>query len=317
MPNITIKTSQLSSTRKIFVLFLLLITILILSYLIINDTKFGSSIHFSGSLLASPSLLLQINPDQCRLSLQESDGWFCELDLDWKRRKNLHHIQDKRNRISNVRPLFFQNNWEPTIQCEFERRLGPTGDGGKWVCDVHRFEQMDNKTLLIYSFGSSGDFRFERGIKEQLPTVEIHTFDSGLYICPENLCTFHQVRLGNGKTNASKSLQMVMNELGHRKRQIHILKVDIEGSEFELFEELFNSSLKQRTDVLYIRQILFEIHLGADRSAVPCQRAHQLFELFRLNNYAIFHKEANLYDAQNVFEYALLRLNSAFFNSSI
>ena len=33
---------------------------------------------------------------------------------------------------------------------------------------------------------------------------------------------------------------MIINELGHQKREIHILKVDIEGSEFDLFEELFN-----------------------------------------------------------------------------
>src|SRR5256885_10613520 len=108
---------------------------------------------------------------------------------------------------------------------------------------------MDNRNLLVYSFGSYGDFSFEQAIKEELPTAEIYTFDVGIYRCPHNICTFHQARLGNGKTGGSKTLQMIMNELGHQKRQIHILKADIEGSEFELFEELFNSSTKKEIDI--------------------------------------------------------------------
>jgi hypothetical protein len=248
--------------------------------------------------------------------MQESDNWFCESDLNWKLRKNNHHIQNKRNRISNSRFLFFQNNWEPTIQCEFERRLGNIGDGGKWVCDIHRFQQINNTTKLVYSFGSNGDFSFERAIKAELPKAEIHTFDMGLYKCPENVCIFHQARLGDGKSDNSTSLQMIMKELGHEKREIHILKVDIDGSEFKLFDALFKTSLKNQTDIPYIRQILFEIHL-IGKGEEPSQRTHQLFELFRSNNYAIFHKEVNLYDPSNVFEYALLRLNPLFFISPL
>ncbi|CAF4907079.1 unnamed protein product, partial [Rotaria sp. Silwood1] len=195
--------------------------------------------------------------------------------------------------------------------------VGNIGDGGKWVCDIHRFGPMNTTNLLVYSLGSNGDFSFERAIKELFRNAEIHTFDMGLFKCPENVCTFHQVRLGSGKNDSSKSLQMVMNELGHQNRQIHILKVDIEGSEFNFFEELFQSSNNNQSDLPYIRQILFEIHLGADRSEAPCRRAHKLFELFRSYNYAIFHKEANLYDAQNVFEYAMLRLNPSFFISPL
>lgn len=254
----------------------------------------------------------EINPSRCRLSMRESDGWFCELDVDWTLRKRRHHMQDKRNRVSDKRSLFFQNNWEPTIKCESERRFGDTGDGGKWICDIDRFKRINSADVLIYSFGSNGDFSFEQAIRKQLPKSEIHTFDMGLYKPPQNLCTYHQVRLGNGKDNSSKSVQMIMNELGHHKREVGILKVDIEGAEFDLFEELFNSSFGNQTQVPYIRQILFEIHLQGD-SEEPCRRTHKLFELFRSNNYAIFHKEANLNDPQDVFEYALLRLNSLFF----
>lgn len=271
------------------------------------------SLTFSLPILTSSS----VNSIQCRLSLQESDNWFCESDIDWKRRKEVHHLQDKRNRHSNDRPLFFQNNWEPTIQCEFERRLGNSGDGGKWICDIHRFDQLNSTNLLIYSFGSSGDFSFERAVKQRLPQADIHTFDMGVYLCPENICTFHQARLGSGKDGTSKSLRMIINELNHRNREIGILKVDIEGGEYDLFEDLFDSSLKVQQGMPLIRQILFEIHLGTIAKETFSERTHRLFELFRSNSFAIYHKEVNLYDAQNVFEYGLLRLNPAFFNSPI
>ncbi|CAF0899827.1 unnamed protein product [Rotaria sp. Silwood1] len=316
MSTVTTKRLDLLFTSKTLIIFSLVISIFGLYYFVIKSKTSSSTINFLVSSLPSLSSR-ELNSNPCQLSMKESDDWFCELDSDWKRRKMLHHIQNKRNRISDMRPLFFQNNWEPTIQCEFERRVGNIGDGGKWVCDIHRFGPMNTTNLLVYSLGSNGDFSFERAIKELFRNAEIHTFDMGLFKCPENVCTFHQVRLGSGKNDSSKSLQMVMNELGHQNRQIHILKVDIEGSEFNFFEELFQSSNNNQSDLPYIRQILFEIHLGADRSEAPCRRAHKLFELFRSYNYAIFHKEANLYDAQNVFEYAMLRLNPSFFISPL
>ncbi|CAF0899289.1 unnamed protein product [Rotaria sp. Silwood1] len=308
---------DVSFTRKILISFLLIIPIVSLYYFLIT-TKTSSSIFnvlVPSLARSSSSSSRQLDCNQCELSMKESDNWFCESDSDWRRRKILHHIQNKRNRMSDTRPLFFQNNWEPTIQCEFERRLGNIGDGGKWLCDIHRFGPMNTTHILVYSLGSNGDFSFESSIKELFLNAEIHTFDMGLFKCPENVCTFHQVFLGSGKNDSSKSLQMVMNELGHQNRQIHILKVDIEGGEFNFFEELFQSSNKKQSDLPYIRQILFEIHLAPGENEAPSQRTHKLFELFRSHNYAIFHKEANLYDARNVFEYAMLRLNPSFFQS--
>ncbi|CAF4216164.1 unnamed protein product, partial [Rotaria sordida] len=288
-------------TNKTLIIFSLIITLYSLYYFIIYNNTSSSTITYLISSLR-PSSSEQLNPNQCQLSMKESDNWFCELDSDWKRRKRLHHIQDKRNRFSDARPLFFQDNWEPTIQCEFERRLGKNGDGGKWVCDIHRFGPMNTTNILVYSLGSNGDFSFERAIKGLFSKAEIHTFDLGVYKCPENVCIFHQVRLGSGKNDSSKSLQIVMNDL---------------GSEFNFFEELFQFSNNNQNDLPYIRQILFEIHLGRAGTEAPSRRTHKLFELFRSNHYAIFHKEANLYSAQNVFEYALLRLNPMFFISSL
>ncbi|CAF3906637.1 unnamed protein product [Adineta steineri] len=295
--------------NKIFIIFTIVIFLLIRFYF----TTHESTPKLPESYIQSSD----IDSKQCNLSLLESDGWFCESNSDWKRRKRIHRIQHKRNRISDDRYLFFQNNWEPTIHCQFERRIGNTGDGGKWICDVYRLRQMNATDLLIYSFGSNGDFSFEKAVKDILPKAEIHTFDMQLYECPDGICTFHQARLGNGKDDHSKSLQTVMKELGHENRHIQILKVDIEGSEYDLFENLFNLSPSNQAKLPYIRQILFEIHLHSDSIDKSIERTHELFELFRANNYVIFHKEVNLDDPRNVFEFAIIRLNAAFFTSQL
>jgi hypothetical protein len=315
MARTIVKRSNFLPPNTISICFFLLIIFIILYYCLSRDRLSFGSFQFFDSLESS---LTPNSSNQCDLSLKESDGWFCELNLDWKYRKTLHHRQDKRNRVNDSRPLFFQNNWEPTIQCEFEQRLGNSGEGGKWLCDIRRFESMNYGKILIYSLGSHGDFSFERAVKQELPNAEIHTFDMNIYKCPDDICIFHQARLGDGKMKDSKSLLMVINELGHQKRNLDILKVDIEGSEFNLFEELFQSSTNNLTDIPYIRQILIEIHLGGGATnEETSRRTHRLFELFRLNNYAIFHKEVNLDDPRNVFEYALIRLNPAFLISPI
>ncbi len=262
-----------------------------------------------------PSISSQISCNQCGLSLQESDDWFCDFDREWRRRKSLHHIQDQKER-----QFFFLHNWYPTIHCDFEQRIG-VGDGGRWVCDIHKLQYTNSTPPLVYSFGSDGDFSFEKAIKQELPKSEIHTFDQSVYACPANICQFHQVYVGDGRRDRSKSLQMIMNDLNHQRRDIDILKVDIEGGEYNLFIELFaltnkgNSASQSFTaEVLpYIRQILVEIHFQSDEDEGESRRVHTLFENFRRNNYVIFHKEANIHGCQRVFEYAFIRLNPKFF----
>ena len=264
------------------------------------------------SLFPSGSLPREL----CNLSWAESDGWFCEFDEDWKRRKRNDRAQHRQNRFNEVNRLFFQNNWEPTLQCAFEQRVGIPGDGGKWVCDIHKLEG-DHQMPLIYSAGSSGNFVFEEAVKMLLPRAEIHTFDAGIYGCKPQVCTFHPVYISDGKASGSKSFKTIIDALGHKGQTIDILKIDIEGNEYLALEALFSKSSNTTTgndEIPYIRQILIEFHLqnmqGGD---IPISRVHGMFELLRANNYVIFHKEPNLNNANNVCEYGFIRMNPAFF----
>jgi hypothetical protein len=253
-----------------------------------------------------------IDSANCELSLAESENFFCENNEDWTRRKEVFHLQHNRNQFLNSTNMFFQDNYEPTFSCRFEQRLGINGDGGKWICDVYRLKQSPG--CLIYSLGSNGEFSFENETKRYLPNCEIHTFDMKEFNCTD-ICTFHKVKIGDG-INGTKTLRMIMSDLYHTGRPIDILKIDVEGSEYEFFDDLFNT-----TDVLSenIRQILVEIHLSniiktVNNVAVyDYPKIHRLFQLFHDKHFVIFHKEVNLWNPYRAFEFSLIRLNKQFF----
>lgn len=266
---------------------IILVIITFLLYKFLPNTWFSSSLFFGNT--------------NCLKSYHESDGFICESDELWNERKVLYQIQDKLNLRKLPSAPYFLKNWEPNFHCSHARRIGQMGDGGKWICDLFRLKARSK--CLVYSAGSSGDFSFEMDLKHYLPNCEIHTFDVRLYRCPKNVCVFHQLILGNGQSSGnSQNWQMIIDKLGHRGRTIDVFKIDIEGGEFSFFPTIFqasNDSLPQ--------QILVEVH----PKNVP--QTHGFFELLRNNNYVIFNKEPNIRSHATLFEYAFLKLNSAFF----
>lgn len=258
----------------------------------------------SRSTIPVSSISIAVNPSvniSCQKSFLESDGYFCEMDSDWDRRKYIYRLQDEENMQKYPDPIYFTKIWEPNFHCTYARRIGIMGDGGKWVCDVHRMHSRDN--CLIYSVGSNGEFSFEVHMKNLLPQCEIHTFDQKIYSCPNKSCIFHNVIFGDGiQPNGSKDWMTIVKSLKHQNRVIDILKIDIEGGEYAFFPLLFNAKKN-----LYPRQILIELH------PTNITLVHGFFELLRQNNYVIFSKENNLYAGPYFFEYAFLRLNPLFF----
>lgn len=101
--------------------------------------------------------------------------------------------------------------------------------------------------------GSSRDFRFEEAAHKHLPHCSIHTIDMQNGSCPENVCTFHQVELGNGQ-NGTKTLRQLMLDINHADAEIDILKIDIEYSEYLFFHILFSNN--RQFQPIFIRQIL-------------------------------------------------------------
>ncbi len=122
------------------------------------------------------------------------------------------------------------------------------------ACDIEHLKSKPS--CLVYSLGSGRDFRFEQALHKHVPHCSIHTLDMQYAMCPQNICTFHLVKLGDGQ-NRTKTLRQFMAERNHTNLEIDILKIDIEYSEYLFFHILFsNNVINRNLQPLYIRQIL-------------------------------------------------------------
>ena len=152
-----------------------------------------SNCHLSSFFddLTMNSLVSPSSPADYQLAFNESAGYFDDIrESDWNLIKA--RMDNTPNCANGCEPLepaaWYQQNWEPAISCQHERRIGSWGDGGKWVCDPHRILKKSTKSCLVYSVGSNNDFGFEEKILTDIsPDCVIHTFDPTVGDSPSNL----------------------------------------------------------------------------------------------------------------------------------
>jgi len=65
---------------------------------------------------------------------------------------------------------WYQDNVEPAATRAREERVGPAGEGGKWLCDPNRLRARGTD-CLIYSVGSFDDFSFEEAITRDVSSA--------------------------------------------------------------------------------------------------------------------------------------------------
>lgn len=125
--------------------------------------------------------------------------------------------------------------FQPYINCpggkKSMRRLGDTGDGGKWLCQ----DLLERDECVVFSLGSNGQYDFEEALLKETPCT-IYTFD----------CTYDGISLGarhkyikkcigsmekEGSDPRFITLSNAVREVGVNK--INLLKIDIEGYEFD------------------------------------------------------------------------------------
>lgn len=262
-----------------------------------------------------------------QLANVESFGFFTDIpEREWtllkERVKEIQPNFCDWCRGGNSANAWFQNHYEPEFACRFEKRVGRQGDGGKWICDPHRY--LDNKDCLVYSVGSNNDFSFEREVKKVIGKhCEIHTFDPDDYSerAKEEGAIYHQWGISNesGKDSRGKvmkTLRQTAEELGHIGRTIDIFKIDCEGCELESYETWVDSS----TIGVHLQQVLVEIHAKGKPNARMNQEIVQpgtgnFFKGMHKHGYVIFHKEPNIHywSMGNCVEFAFLKLAPSFF----
>ena len=124
-----------------------------------------------------------------RMAHLESFGFYDEPDSRWMLRKliNIHQAALEQTckddcSIPGFLPCdgtkWWQLHFEPTFSCPFERRIGPSGIHGKWVCDPHRVDEMARDSgCLVYSFRGTDRFYFEKAVRNAVSKrCEIHVF---------------------------------------------------------------------------------------------------------------------------------------------
>eukprot|EP00438_Fugacium_kawagutii_P028972 Skav210533 [mRNA] locus=scaffold3045:325808:326476:- [translate_table: standard] len=211
------------------------------------------------------------------------------------------------NHLRNGLAPFWFYNFYPSFKCEFARRLGRAGDGGKWVCDPHRLTlRASSQGCLVYSIGSNGESTFETAVHESIsPLCEIHAFDRypWRYYTTDEMPTFMNYHTQQiGKVWPSKSVAQIMTDLHHSGRTIDILKVQCERCEWETYQSWFNNASVD------IRMILAKLH--------PTNRVEAINGFFRyLQNmgYVIYSKEPNTFGCQGTCqEYAFIKFHPNF-----
>jgi len=161
----------------------------------------------------------------------------------------------------------------PAFRCPHHlERVGVIGDGGKWACGVARVAKQDK--CVIYSFGVSHESSYEAALLRRLPNCEVWGYDySVVQWGPEisddpelrNRAHFQAWALGgtdrHGENDNPKywTLDSLMKLNGHTF--IDILKIDIEGGEFDALTALVEAHVNGD---LPFGQLQVEIHTYGD-----------------------------------------------------
>jgi len=194
---------------------------------------------------------------------------------------------------------------EPMYSCEHTERFGDiVGDGAKMVCNPHHLKQQ--KSCLYYGFGVDGEVYFDEAwtawLKDEGLTCDMHAFDPVDGVTqgsmPAHLkamnVAFHPWGLNDKDGNFSIgwsqhmgfTLETIKARLGHSGRTIDILKLDIEGSEWAVFNHIFANCERARP---VAHQILVELH------SPHISKLLDLVETWDRCGYRIFSKDLNYY----------------------
>jgi len=257
------------------------------------------------------------NHKEYALAKKESLGFFNDIDKTrWQRMKdrfqstrpNEYKTRDKERYKEHAKNsgFFWMENFDPEFTCEFEKKYGILGDGGKWICDAHRIKK---KNCLVYSVGSRGEFSFEEDVRNDLG-CEVHTFDRD---DPDENWTkkakklgvdFHHTSLGSAteEVKNGKRFREIIPDLKHQGKTVDIMKIDCEKCEWDQYLEWLEDWKEMK---LTVRQLVIEVHMS------PLPQAPDFFHKMWEQGYVIFHKEPNTRYPNNI-EYALILLHPDF-----
>ena len=162
-----------------------------------------------------------------------------------------------------------------TILGKKKIRIGNDNDGGYILLN-------DFKDIKIaYSFGISNEISFDKYLADK--NIDIFMYDHTIEKLPFQNKRFHWKKIGLtdkfGKEDNKKTLYELIKENGHSNIKNMILKIDIEGEEWKIFNDISTDILTQ------FKYIIVEFHFS-DKIAenylkvfTKINISHQIFHL--------------------------------------
>ena len=213
------------------------------------------------------------------------------------------------NPLNPLEMTYLWDVFEPSVVCGDVERVGKLGDGGKYTCGLTRLSKstttdQESTKCTIYSFGIGVEVTWDEEMMKRFPFCVMHMFDPSVGEIPSSFLsnqlstphvTFHKKALSSDSTRhedflVSDHLFSIMDGLGDE--YIDILKLDIEGGEWEVFEKICHqfSLVKDRktTTIPIFGQLLIELHHSHWNQTLP------FFQCMEDMGYHIFSREINL-----------------------
>jgi hypothetical protein len=163
---------------------------------------------------------------------------------------NLYNVFTNENKISLKDQSVFEALQQEYIDLDLIYRVGSTLDGG------YVMHKIGNEKKAI-SIGVGRDVSWDLAISKL--GIMVHMFDHTIARPPTNFTNskFHKIGIRSSKTKNSKRLlefEGILQKSGCEESENLILKIDIEGAEWEILEEIDSKFLEK------FNQIIIEFH---------------------------------------------------------
>ncbi|EKM54909.1 uncharacterized protein PHACADRAFT_147193 [Phanerochaete carnosa HHB-10118-sp] len=163
----------------------------------------------------------------------------------------------------------------PAFNCPHRvDRLGALGDGGKWVCGIDAIAQQRHP-CIVYSFGINHDSSWEAALLQRAPHCEVWGYDFSVtmfgpvvqnnpVLAPKTHFFPYKLGMHDNPHHSPPeyTVQGLMHQNGHEF--IDVLKIDVEGSEFDGLAAFLKPFIGPDAPPLPIGQLEIEIHAWGD-----------------------------------------------------
>lgn len=167
-------------------------------------------------------------------------------------------------------------------------RIGRTGDGGYVMLD----DYPEDYERIAYSFGISNDITFDSALADK--EYHVYMYDHTIPGIKTNNERLHFFKLGISGSDGEmggqcNSLEYYLKQNGHEHNKRMILKMDVEGAEWDFFKYVNAETLDSFDQIIMELHGFIDVKHNAEKIITGLEtlnKTHQLIWLHR-NNYGV------------------------------